>query len=127
MLASQLACGRPPGGTPEPSRTPAVPEARLASADAVIAGEALFLRHCASCHGERGDGKGPRAARLAHAPADLTTLPPDRTTPRRLFEVLHQGVPGSDMPSWQALEERERWDLVAYLRTLAGARMEETR
>lgn len=37
-------------------------------------GEALFLRHCAACHGAGGAGDGPLAASLNPQPADLTRL-----------------------------------------------------
>lgn len=118
MLASALGCARTAGERDE-SATP-VPEGRLASPQAALAGHDLFVRHCAPCHGARADGGGPRAANLATAPADLTTLTGEQRDPRRLFDVLHEGVPGSDMPSWRALSEEQLWDLVAYLRALAA-------
>ena len=37
-------------------------------------GEVLYLRYCASCHGEEGTGNGPVASTLRQSPADLTTL-----------------------------------------------------
>jgi mono/diheme cytochrome c family protein len=37
-------------------------------------GRALFLRHCASCHGASGRGDGPAAPELKKAPADLTHI-----------------------------------------------------
>lgn len=37
-------------------------------------GEVLYLRHCASCHGESGTGDGPVAASLRTPPSDLTTI-----------------------------------------------------
>lgn len=37
-------------------------------------GQALFLAHCAYCHGETGVGDGPRAAVLNPQPKDLTRL-----------------------------------------------------
>lgn len=37
-------------------------------------GQALYLRHCASCHGVSGNGDGPVAASLQTRPADLTTI-----------------------------------------------------
>jgi mono/diheme cytochrome c family protein len=118
MLASAVACRRPAG---EPSAAaPPAPEERLASRESVVTGHDLFLRYCAPCHGARGQGDGPRAGRLSKAPADLTTLPEERRDPRRLFTVLHDGVRGSDMPSWRALDEEELWDLVAYLRSLGA-------
>ena len=38
------------------------------------AGREMFLRHCASCHGETGKGDGPLAGELTAAPADLTRI-----------------------------------------------------
>ena len=118
MLASAAACARPAGEPP--AAAPPAPEERLASPEAVVAGHALFLRYCAPCHGAGGHGDGPRAARLSKAPADLAALPEAHRDPGRLFAVLHDGVRGSDMPSWQALEEEQLWDLVAYVRALAA-------
>jgi mono/diheme cytochrome c family protein len=37
-------------------------------------GKETFLKHCASCHGEDGKGKGPAAIALKPPPSDLTTL-----------------------------------------------------
>ena len=37
-------------------------------------GRALYLRHCASCHGESGRGNGPVAASLSVPPTDLTGI-----------------------------------------------------
>lgn len=37
-------------------------------------GEALFVRHCASCHGLSGEGNGPLAQSLHRSPTDLTTI-----------------------------------------------------
>jgi mono/diheme cytochrome c family protein len=40
----------------------------------VAAGDALYQRYCASCHGIGGAGDGPLAASLVTAPSDLTLL-----------------------------------------------------
>jgi mono/diheme cytochrome c family protein len=37
-------------------------------------GQALFLRHCASCHGLSGKGDGPLASSLQRDPSDLTEI-----------------------------------------------------
>jgi mono/diheme cytochrome c family protein len=106
MLAS---CNRQP---PPPAAPPSDP-------DAVARGAQLFATSCAPCHGERADGHGVRRRSLTSSPADLTRLSAERSDPQRLFAVLRDGVPGSDMPSWRALSERERWDLVAFVRSLS--------
>ena len=117
VLPATLGCSGPAGEGERVQRAPA-PAEELASTEAAAAGRALFARHCAPCHGERGDGAGPRATHLAGAPADLRTLPEERRDPDHLFRVLREGLPGSDMPSWRGLEDEELWQLVAFLRTL---------
>lgn len=45
-----------------------------------------------------------------------------RTSPRRVFFTIREGVHGTAMPAWAALGDSEVWDLVAYLRSVAGNR-----
>lgn len=113
-------CSRPDADLAPAYRKVPVPHERLASPAARARGRALFLADCAPCHGVAADGRGVRRPRLATAPTDLTHLAPPRRRARRLFQVLHQGVPGTDMPAWSALSDDQRWDLVAYLQSLAG-------
>jgi mono/diheme cytochrome c family protein len=90
-------------------------------------GAALFTEHCATCHGERGDGTGPTADQLAHPPANFTAgIYELRTTEHEalpadadLFRTMSRGVHGTAMPPWFALPERDRWALVAHLKTLS--------
>ncbi|PTL35542.1 cytochrome C [Candidatus Methylomirabilis limnetica] len=39
-----------------------------------VTGQALYLRHCASCHGESGDGNGSVAASMRRHPSDLRLI-----------------------------------------------------
>jgi mono/diheme cytochrome c family protein len=41
---------------------------------AVESGATLYRTHCASCHGEDGEGRGPVAEALTMRPTDLTAL-----------------------------------------------------
>jgi mono/diheme cytochrome c family protein len=50
-------------------------------------GYPLYQRLCASCHGLRADGKGPRAAVTDPPPADLTRLAAARGEAPRLDEL----------------------------------------
>ncbi len=104
--------------TPEDARAKANPYA--GNPDAARAGDKLFARHCASCHGEQGRGGlgapplRPRAIRSG--------------TPGDLFWFLTNGDLRSGMPAWSHLPAARRWQIVAFLRSLddgpAGA-MEE--
>jgi high-affinity iron transporter len=93
-----------------------VPEERLVSAQASARGQALFLEHCALCHGARADGDGVRREGLSTRPRDFTD--PSwrrRASPRAVFFVIREGVRGTAMPSWKSLDEGQAWDLVAFL------------
>lgn len=57
------------GGEEEAKEEPRRPDPVLAEL-----GGAVFARHCASCHGADGRGKGPVAEVLRSRPADLTKI-----------------------------------------------------
>ena len=93
---------------------------RAGEADTVAVGAALFKDECTSCHGPDADGRGPAATGLTPPPANLrggdTLL---RHSDAYLYYRLSEGKPGTAMPSFRgALDEAERWALVAYLRSL---------
>ena len=48
--------------------------AGAASADDVAQGRAIYLQHCASCHGLTAEGNGPMAPALTTPPANLRRL-----------------------------------------------------
>ncbi len=85
-------------------------------------GRALFQENCATCHGARGDGKGPSAAGLDPPPANFT----ERRfihgeTPYDFFYVISLGKSRSAMPAWDGvLSVQDRWDLISHLWTLAA-------
>jgi DMSO reductase family type II enzyme heme b subunit len=96
-------------------------------------GKVVYERKCMLCHGEKGDGKGPAAEELSPAPRDFvagvykirttaTKIPSDED----LFKVITDGMPGTSMPPWKVLPEKERWDLVTYIKTFAADKFKET-
>lgn len=105
---------------PSRYRSVVVPVARIGDPAARERGRQLFARHCALCHGERGDGRGQRRAGLSTPPRDLTDPSwQSRTSSLRIFVTLREGVPETAMPSWAALSTDDTWDLVAYVRSLS--------
>ncbi len=80
---------------------------------AAQAGADLFARHCASCHGPTGAGTG-------NIPA-LATGPTQSAADGAIFWFITQGDPSNGMPSWSSLSEKQRWQLITYLKTLGGA------
>lgn len=106
-------------GLPPEYRRLAVPESTLISREARYRGRALFLIHCAICHGERADGQG-RRRNLSAQPADFSDATwRRRTTPRWAYYVVREGARGTPMPAWKILSEDATWDVVAYVLSVA--------
>jgi DMSO reductase family type II enzyme heme b subunit len=102
------------------------PTLAFAQAGDANAGKVVYERKCAGCHGDKGDGKGPAAELLVPKPRDFTKgLYKIRTTANKvptdqdLFKIITDGMPGTSMPSWAVLPEKDRHNLVAYLKTFA--------
>jgi mono/diheme cytochrome c family protein len=83
---------------------------------AVEAGKKLAETNCVTCHGPQGKGNGPAAAALPTKPADWTSAKVKSETDGELFWKISNGR--GPMPPWKHLSEKERWDLVAYIRSL---------
>ena len=110
----------------------AVPSFVAGQAGDAGAGKVVYERKCAGCHGDKGDGKGPAAELLAPKPRDFTAgLYKIRTTANKtptdqdLFRVITEGMPGTSMPPWAVLPEKDRWNLVAYVKTFAADKFKE--
>ncbi len=97
------------------NETPAVPTERLTSAEAIQHGQQIYRQNCAVCHGMTGAG-GARTAGFIVPPQNFQN--PEwrsRVSPERVFDSITNGVPGTAMPAWKGLPEKDRWDLVAYV------------
>ena len=110
----------------------ASPALVAAQAGNAMAGKALYELRCVGCHGEKGDGKGPAAELVVPKPRDFTTgLYKIRTsankapTDQDLFRIITDGMPGTSMPSWAVLPDKERWNLVAYVKAFAADKFKE--
>jgi high-affinity iron transporter len=113
------ACRDRDSDLPPAYRDLTVPVRRLASQEARERGHRLFQEHCVLCHGERGDGRGIRREGLSRPPRDFTDPGwRSRTSARHVYFAIREGVRGTPMPSWKALDENDAWDLVAYVLSL---------
>jgi mono/diheme cytochrome c family protein len=70
--------------------------------------------NCASCHGKAGKGDGPAAAALNPKPADWTSAKVQAQTDGEIFWKITNGR--GAMPPWKHLPDKERWELVNYIR-----------
>jgi len=90
--------------------------------DAVDNGMFNYMNHCKSCHGENGDGNGPRAANLSVKPTNFTdaNLMGEHTDGELFYQITHGRSP---MPPFQGkLTDTDRWELVDYIRSLGKSR-----
>jgi mono/diheme cytochrome c family protein len=73
--------------------------------------------NCVTCHGASGKGDGAAAAALPPPePADWTSAKVASETDGEIFWKITNGR--GAMPPWKHLPEKDRWDLVNYIRTL---------
>lgn len=103
--------------------TPAIPE----NPEAIAAGKEIYEKRCVSCHGIEGKGDGPAAKFMEPLPRNLATahfilrtthwksLPTDTD----LFDVITKGVKTTSMPVWERLPEKERWQVMYYIKTFS--------
>ncbi len=77
------------------------------------AGKGTFNSSCAACHGldGRGSDKAPNIA---------TTPRIQHFTDSELSGIISNGVPGTGMPAFHSLSQKEIQSLVGYLRSLQG-------
>jgi len=87
-------------------------------AASVAAGKKAAETNCITCHGPGGKGNGVAAAALTPKPADWTSAKVKADTDGELFWKISNGR--GPMPPWKHLPDKERWDLVNYVRSLQG-------
>src|SRR5882757_3575391 len=87
----------------------------------------LYRRQCAHCHGINGDGRGPTAMILNPYPRDYrpgvfkfkTTYNANQPTDDDLRTILHNGIPGTAMPSFAVYAPDDNEALLEYVKYLS--------
>jgi glucose/arabinose dehydrogenase/mono/diheme cytochrome c family protein len=79
---------------------------------AIPAGAKLYAFSCAACHGVAAQGTG-------NIPA-LSSGPTQAAADGELFWFITVGSVANGMPAWSSLSEEQRWQIVAYLKSLKG-------
>ncbi len=77
---------------------------------AVQTGKKIYLFRCSRCHGKNAEGSG-------NIPA-LVDGKLESVTPGELFWFVTHGSPDNGMPSWAKLPQRQRWEVVSYVKSL---------
>ena len=91
---------------------PTTPDAR-----SLTNGRINFQINCAVCHGPLGHGDGP-ATRYGMVPMPLVGEATKSKTDGYIFGMIRNGR--GLMPTYNRIEEPDRWDIVNYVRSLQG-------
>lgn len=81
---------------------------------AIDAGKTVYAQNCLACHGRTGQGTG-------NVPALVDSKVKD-ATPGEVFWFITKGDKDNGMPSWAALPEQKRWQVVSYVEALASGK-----
>ena len=85
--------------------------------DSIAAGQKIYSKTCAMCHGKSGDADGPAVIELNIHPAKLSDPQLQTESDGALFWKITTGK--KPMPAYgKRLSETDRWNLVNYVRTL---------
>lgn len=95
--------------------------------DIIKLGQAVYLRHCIGCHGEKGDGNGRASNLLIVKPRDFTSgVFKFKSTPQGalpldedLKRTIVNGLPGSSMPGFALVSEKEQRAVIEYIKTFS--------
>jgi len=100
----------PPESAAKKNPTASTPES-------IAAGQKIYLKTCAMCHGKTGDADGPAVIELNIHPAKLSDPQLLTQSEGALFWKITTGK--KPMPAYgKRLSEADRWNLVNYIRTL---------
>ncbi len=91
---------------------------------AVAQGRKIFGKLCAACHGIDGKGDPVMRKSLNPPPADLTSAKVQNQTDGEIFWKITHGK-GMMASYANVLTEQERWQVVAYIRTLGNKEKSE--
>ena len=82
----------------------------------IKAGQALYVKNCAACHGKTGLGDGPKSKSLKTAMTSFTKAEFQNQTDGELFFRTKTGR--GDMTKFEGkLSENDIWNVVNYTRT----------
>ena len=82
-------------------------------AKAAVAGKAVYTRNCGACHGIGGKGTGNVPPLVGGA---VQSAPAGA-----IFWYITRGDQDNGMPSWAAMPEQQRWEVISYVQSLKDA------
>jgi mono/diheme cytochrome c family protein len=111
---------RPPEGAHHHPKAAALKNAVPASAASIAAGQALYQKQCAGCHGDTAKGDGAMGEELNPRPSNLTDADwKHGSTDGEIFTVIRDGVKSTGMKAYsRKLTTHQLWDVVNYVRSI---------
>ncbi|MGE0614441.1 MAG: cytochrome c [Bacteriovoracia bacterium] len=101
-----------------PKASPSVPKE---TPELVAKGKAAYATYCVTCHGDKGDGKGPAGQYLNPPPRNYADRKGFKagSKPEQIFKTITEGlkVKGQNtaMVGFPTIAEEDRWGLVYYV------------
>jgi high-affinity iron transporter len=91
-----------------------------ANAASVAAGQKVYDKQCAGCHGDVGKGDGAMGEELNPKPSNLTDADwKHGSTDGEIFTLIRDGSKNTGMKGFKSkLTARQMWDVVNYVRSL---------
>lgn len=117
-LATEVFAQDKPNGKPWPAPADAIAKkSTVKGSDAIKEGKELYIQHCKSCHGTKGQGDGSKSDKLDITPGDFTSAASAKVSEGEMYWKTTQGR--KPMPSFKdKLTDNERWSVVLYVKTL---------
>jgi len=91
-----------------------------ASAASIAAGQAVYQKQCAGCHGDTGKGDGAMGEELTPKPSNLSDADwKHGSTDGEIFTVVRDGVKSTGMKAFgRKMTTHQLWDVVNYVRSI---------
>lgn len=79
-------------------------------------GKTFYMANCATCHGSKGDGQGPRAYFINPRPANFIDDKYRSLNRPTLYTIIAAGKLGTEMPAWRhVLTEQQMANVAEYV------------
>ncbi|HMO19110.1 MAG TPA: c-type cytochrome [Oligoflexia bacterium] len=85
-----------------------------------------FADHCASCHGNNGDGNTMLGKGMYPPPPDLSDKSTQSLTDGEIFNIIKEGIRFTGMPGFGGADDAN-WKLVAFIRQIPNLTKNELR
>lgn len=97
-----------------------------ADEESLVRGEAIYITHCATCHGDYGNGDGPGGESLDPAPAAIAHTSQMMGDAYLFWRITEGGVPFETgmIPYRDILDEQGHWDVINYVRALGSGQVQ---